>query len=119
MAVSTALYAADQAALSSANPVERAHAAQALGRDKDVSGVDALAKMLNDSEANVAYAAAEALAEIGDDKAAEALLVALKAGKDAIAGNSAMACAGARCAAYDIKQSQALWKPAMRQKTFR
>jgi type 1 glutamine amidotransferase/HEAT repeat protein len=106
--VSISLYAADQAALSSANPVERAHAAQALGRDKDASGVDALAKMLNDSEANVAYAAAEALAEIGSDKAAEALLVALKAGKDAIAGNAAMACAGARCAAYDIKQSQAL-----------
>lgn len=108
LAASTALYAADLAALSSANPVERANAAQALGREKDVSGVDALAKMLNDSEANVAYAAAQALAEIGSDKAGEALLVALKAGKDAIAGNAAMACAGARCGANDIKQSEAL-----------
>jgi type 1 glutamine amidotransferase/HEAT repeat protein len=108
LAVSTALYAADQAALSSANPVERANAAQTFGREKDVSAVDALAKLLNDSEANVAYAAAESLAEIGNDKAADALLVALKAGKDAIAGNAAMVCAGARCGANDIKQSQAL-----------
>ncbi|MEI6645744.1 MAG: ThuA domain-containing protein [bacterium] len=108
LAASTALYAADQAALASANPVERANAAQSFGREKDPSGVDALAKMLNDSEPNVAYAAAEALAEIGNDKAGEALLVALKAGKDAVAGNAAMACAGARCAANDIKQSQAL-----------
>ncbi len=108
LALSTALYAADQAALSSANPVERAHAAQALGREKDASGVDALAKMLNDSEANVAYAAAQALAEIGNDKAAEALLAALKAGKDAVAGDAALACAGARCGANDIKQSEAL-----------
>jgi type 1 glutamine amidotransferase/HEAT repeat protein len=108
LAVSTALYAADQAALSSTNPVERAYAAQALGREKDASGVDGLAKMLNDSEANVAYAAAEALAEIGNDKAGDALLVALKAGKDAVAGNAAIVCAGARCVANDIKQSEGL-----------
>ncbi|MEI7946808.1 MAG: ThuA domain-containing protein [bacterium] len=108
LAVSAAVYAADQAALSSANPVDRANAAQALGREKDASGVEALGKLLNDSEANVAYAAAEALAEIGSDKAGDALLAALKAGKDAVAGNAAMACAGARCAAFDIKQSQAL-----------
>jgi type 1 glutamine amidotransferase/HEAT repeat protein len=108
LAVSAALYAADQAALSSANPVDRANAAQSIGRDKDASGVDALAKMLSDSEANVAYAAAQALAEIGNDKAAETLLAALKAGKDAVAGDAALACAGARCGANDLKQSQAL-----------
>lgn len=108
LALSAGLYAADQAALSLANPVDRANAAQSIGREKDASGVDALAKMLNDSEANVAYAAAQALAEIGNDKAAEALLAALKAGKDAVAGDAALACAGARCGANDIKQSEAL-----------
>jgi type 1 glutamine amidotransferase/HEAT repeat protein len=108
LAVSAALYAADQAALSSANPVERAHAAQTIGRDKDASGVDALAKMLNDSEANVAYAAAQALAEIGTAQAGDVLLAALKSGKDAVAGDAALACAGARCGANDIKQSEAL-----------
>ena len=108
LAVSTALYAADPVALTSANPVERANAAQTFGREKDVSAVDALAKLLNDSEANVAYAAAQALGEIGNDKAAEALLGALKAGKDSVAGDAAMACAGARCAVNNIKQSEAL-----------
>jgi type 1 glutamine amidotransferase/HEAT repeat protein len=108
LVVSAAIYAADQAAHSSANPVERAHAAQALGREKDASGVDALAKMLNDSEANVAYAAAQALAEIGTAQAGDVLLAALKAGKDAVAGDAALACAGARCGANDIKQSEAL-----------
>jgi type 1 glutamine amidotransferase/HEAT repeat protein len=108
LAVSAALYAADQAALSSANPVERAYAAQTIGRDKDASGVDALAKMLNDAEANVAYAAAQALAEIGTAQAGDVLLAALKSGKDAVAGDAALACAGARCGANDIKQSEAL-----------
>lgn len=108
LAVSSALYAADQAALSSANPVERANAAQTLGREKDVSSVDALAKMLDDPEANVAYAAAQALAEIGNDKAADALLSAMKAGKDTVAGDAALACARARCAAKDEKQRNAL-----------
>ncbi len=108
LAVSTALYAADQAALSSANPVERANAAQTLGREKDVSGIAALTKLLNDSESNVAHAAAQALAEIGNDKAADALLVALKAGKDAVAGDAALVCARARCAAKDEKQRNAL-----------
>lgn len=108
VAVSSVLYAADQAALSSANPVERANAAQTIGREKDAAGVDALAKLLNDRETNVAYAAAQALAEIGTAQAGALLLAAMKEGREAVVGDAALGCAGARCEASDIKQSRAL-----------
>lgn len=65
------------------NPFDRARAAQRLGDYEDSSYVDVLTKTLDDASAEVRYAAAEALARIGDPAALSALATRLAAETDA------------------------------------
>ena len=93
-----------------ADPVERAYEFQRMGQRKDAGAVRELAKALDDAEPNVAYAAAQALAEIGDAGAADALVSAVKAGKVAAAGDAALMCAEIRSDAGDEGKARALYE---------
>lgn len=108
LTLAAALHAADRAEFSSVNAVERANAVQQAGYTKDATAVEALTKLLADADPKVAYAAAQALANIGNAEAATALLVALSSGQDEVASDAALVCAGERRAAGDDKQSGAL-----------
>jgi type 1 glutamine amidotransferase/HEAT repeat protein len=90
-------------------PAERAKAAQELGNPRDASAVADLAKTALDKDEAVAYAAAQALGHIGDDKAAAALLDVLKKDSRPVVIDGALRCAEARLAAGSKDVAAALY----------
>jgi len=100
---------ADEAALLTGAPRDRAAAIQAASYARDVSAVPALAKAAQDADSVIAYAAAEALGAIGTEAAAEALLKAWETGAPATLGNGLLRCAEARRDAKDSARARALY----------